>query len=61
MFDVAAERITLTEASIRFKVPVPTLRTWLIKGWITRHQGEDGRIRLDTEQLEKLIDDRRKR
>lgn len=55
-----AERITLTEASIRFRVPVPTLRTWLIKGWVTRHQGDDGRIRLDVEQLKKLLKDRRK-
>ena len=56
-----AKRLTISQASFTYHVPVATLRYWLDKGDLTRHRGDDGRIYVDVAQLEQKLEDREKR
>lgn len=49
------EKITLQEAYIRYRVPIPTLRYWLDKRELTRHYDDKRRVVVDVAELEKRI------
>lgn len=55
------ERITLSEAFLRYGVSVATLRYWLDRGILTRDYDDQRRVVVDVEQLEKKLAERGKR
>lgn len=52
-------RITVAEAASRAGVVPRTVRSWLTKGYLTRHRAPDGyHVRVDTAELGAFLDDR---
>ena len=47
-----AEKVTLQEAYIRYRVPIATLRYWLDKQELTRSFDERRRVVVDVQELE---------
>lgn len=49
------EKITLQDAYVRYRVPIPTLRYWLDKRELTRHYDDKRRVVVDVAELEARI------
>ncbi len=49
------EKITLQEAFLRYRVPIPTLRYWLDKKELERHYDDRRRVVVDVAELERRI------
>ncbi len=56
-----AEKITLQEAFLRYRVPIATLRYWLDKQELTRQYDDQRRVVVDVAQLERKVEEWKRR
>ncbi|MGZ6321721.1 MAG: hypothetical protein ACXWQR_20765 [Ktedonobacterales bacterium] len=56
-----AEKITVQEAFLRYRVPIATLRYWLDKRELTRQYDDQRRVVVDVAELERKLEDWKRR
>lgn len=56
-----AEKITLQEAYLRYRVPIATLRYWLDKHELTRDFDDRRRVVIDVAELEPRVEEWRQK